>query len=98
MGSRVVKMQISAQDGGFSNTSVEQLPVVKTRDIQTQAVVREGESLLIGGMVYESDTNSTIGVPGLSKIPLLGALFRSTEKVKVKMERLFLITPKVIEY
>ena len=98
MGSRVVKMQINAQDGGFSNTSVEQLPVVKTRDIQTQAVVREGESLLIGGMVYESDTSSTTGVPGLSKIPLLGALFRSTEKVKVKMERLFLITPKVIEY
>ena len=98
MGARVVKLQISAQDGGFSNTSVEQLPVVKTRDIQTQAVVREGESLLIGGMVYESDTTSTTGVPGLMKIPLLGGLFRSTEQVKVKMERLFLITPKVIAY
>jgi type II secretory pathway component GspD/PulD (secretin) len=32
------------------------------------------------------------------KIPLLGGLFRSTEQVKVKMERLFLITPKVIDY
>ena len=98
MGSRAVKMQINAQDGGFSGTNVEQLPVVKTRDIQTQAVVREGESLLIGGMVYESDSVSTTGVPGLSKIPLLGVLFRGTETVKVKMERLFLITPKVIEY
>lgn len=98
MGSRVVKLAVTAQDGGFANTSVEALPVVKTRDIQTQAVVREDESLLIGGMVYETDSSTLTGVPGLSKIPLLGVLFRHTEQTKVKMERLFLITPKVIEY
>lgn len=96
-GRRLVKLAIDAQDGDFSSVSVDQIPVVKSRDIATHALIHEGESLLIGGMVYERETSATVGVPVLSRVPLLGWLFKDTERSRQRVERLFLITPRIID-
>ena len=93
---RKVRMSLAIQDGNFEGTVVDQVPIIKQTEITTEATIREGESLLIGGISVESDAMSRTQVPILGKIPFLGAAFRHTEGTKNRSERLFLITPKVI--
>ena len=93
---RDVRLSLSIQDGDFEGAVVDQVPIVKQTEINTEASVREGESLLIGGISMESESSGVSGVPVLSKIPLLGALFRHNEGARSRTERLFLLTPKII--
>ncbi len=93
---REVRLSLSIQDGDFEGAVVDQVPIIKQTEINTEASVREGESLLIGGISVESESSGTSGVPLLSKIPFLGAAFRHDEGAKSRTERLFLLTPKVI--
>ena len=93
---REVRLSLSIQDGNFEGTVVDSVPVIKQTEISTEATVREGESLLIGGISIESNSKGRSGLPGLSRIPLLGAAFRHDENASFRSERLFLLTPKVI--
>lgn len=95
-GIKAVKLALSIQDGSFDTNTVDQIPIVKRTEISTEAYVAEGEGLLIGGISSESDSTTQAGLPGLSQIPLFGALFRTTEDQASRRERLFLITPRVI--
>lgn len=92
-----IKLSLYIEDGTFEDNVVDQVPVVKRTEIRTEAHVREGESLLIGGITIESDSKQEAGVPGLSRIPGLGRLFRWDSKRSSKLERMFLITPRVVE-
>lgn len=72
------------------------IPSVKETVINTQAMVRQGQSLLIGGYYVESVSGKDSGVPVLKDIPLLGRLFSTeTERVQ-KRERILLITPRIV--
>ena len=93
---REVRLSLSIQDGNFEGTVVDSVPIIKQTEISTEATVREGESLLIGGISIESNSKGRSGLPGLSRIPLLGAAFRHDENASFRSERLFLLTPKVI--
>jgi len=93
---REVRLSLSIQDGDFEGVSVDQVPIVKQTEISTEATVREGESLLVGGISVESDLDGTTGVPFLSRIPLIGAAFRNHDASRSHTERLFLLTPKII--
>lgn len=93
---REVRLSLSIQDGNFEGTVVDSVPVIKQTEISTEATVREGESLLIGGISIESNSKGRSGLPGLSRIPVLGAAFRHDENASFRSERLFLLTPKVI--
>jgi type III secretion protein C len=95
-GIKAIKMALSIQDGSFDTNTVDQIPIVKRTAISTEAYVGEGEGLLIGGISSEADSTSESGLPGLSRIPLFGALFRTAEDQASRRERLFLITPRVI--
>lgn len=88
----VVKIEDGSSGGG---SQVDQIPVVSRQAISTQAVVGDGESLLIGGYVIEERRDGKTGVPGLSSLPLIGALFRQTSKEYKRVERMFLITPRM---
>lgn len=91
-----IKMQVNIEDGSQSSTqSVDRIPVVERANISTQAVVNEGDSLLIGGLVRDVYRKSDYRVPVLGSIPLLGRLFRSDRNTSTRVERLFMITPRV---
>ena len=102
-----IKLAVSVQDdqndggsgyqsiGGENSTSITVSPIKQTK-ISTQAMVDVGQSLLIGGYYYEKKSEGTDGVPILKDIPLLGALFRSSSKSGQQMERLILITPRIV--
>jgi type III secretion protein C len=72
------------------------IPPIKQTKINTQAIIDAGQSLLIGGYYFEQKSHSQNGVPVLMDVPVLGALFRSTNTTTKQMERLLLITPRVV--
>jgi general secretion pathway protein D len=71
-------------------------PPINQRQLQTQVAVQSGETVLLGGLIQETDSTSKTGVPLLSSIPLVGNLFGSTSKTRTRTELIVLITPRVV--
>lgn len=90
-----IRMQVEIEDGSVTDASVDDIPVVERAALNTQAMIVEGQSLLLGGMVVQQDVNSVGKVPVLGDIPGLGLLFRRSSRSTGRVERLFLITPRL---
>ena len=90
-----IKLMVNVEDGNITGRSVDQIPVVERSTINTQALIMEGESLLIGGMTRDVNTASNDKVPGLGDIPVVGNLFKTTKSNSARVERMFLITPRL---
>ena len=88
--------QEQSNPGPTSEAVAGNVPVDK-RTIQTEVAVQSGETVLLGGLIREGITNGQAGVPYLSRIPLLGALFGSQSQKWERQELLVMITPTVIE-
>lgn len=72
-------------------------PAINTREVGTQVLVENGETVVLGG-VYEQTTNHDVTkVPLLGDIPILGYLFRSTVDGSTKRELLMFVTPKIVK-
>lgn len=93
---RSLMMSIDIADGDLSPSSVDSIPIIRRRTVNTQAMVDERASLLIAGFSSEETVNAVTGVPLLSKIPVIGGLFRHTEKTRANMERFYLLTPRLV--
>jgi type III secretion protein C len=94
---RRIKMIVRIEDGNTnSGRLVDQIPVVNRNSISTQAVVGDGQSLLIGGYVVEENSGGKSGVPGLSEVPVLGWLFGQKSSKVRRVERMFMLTPRVV--
>ncbi|KOS92093.1 type III secretion outer membrane pore, YscC/HrcC family [Burkholderia mallei] len=92
-----IKLDVRIVDGELSQQTVDNIPVIVSNEINTQAFIEQGQALLIAGYKVDARSSTQSGVPVLSKLPLVGALFRSTDKQNSHSERLFLVTPRVIE-
>lgn len=71
-------------------------PVVDTRSAETNVTVRDGQTIVLGGLVKNKFDLNITKVPLLGDIPLLGHLFRSKKYVKVKKELLIFVEPRII--
>lgn len=72
------------------------VPSIDTRTIETQVLVSDGQTVVLGG-IYETETRQTVRkVPFLGDIPGLGALFRSTSTTSTKSELLIFVTPRIL--
>jgi general secretion pathway protein D len=71
-------------------------PIFQIRKAETSASVADGQTVLIGGLIQEQRDNLQRGIPLLSKLPVLGYLFRSTTVETKRRELIILITPRVI--
>jgi type IV pilus assembly protein PilQ len=72
------------------------VPSIDTRSVQTQVLVDNGQTVVLGG-IYETEKGEAVTkIPFLGDIPLLGALFRSTRVVSNKSELLIFVTPKIL--
>jgi len=81
---------VASATGGF-------VPSIDTREIRTQVLVRDGQTVVLGG-IYETERREVANkVPLLGDIPGVGALFRSTQNVANKSELLIFVTPKILE-
>lgn len=92
-----IRLRVFIEDGSIDNIGGgDTVTQTSKSSISTQAIMQDGESLLIGGYVKDSDGNSEAKVPLLGDIPGVGALFRYRKNNANRQERLFLITPKLL--
>lgn len=93
-----VVLDIEQEVSSVTNTTTSGIdsPTISQRKIKTSVVVTDGQTIALGGLIEESRNRTTAGVPGASKVPVLGALFRNRKDRVAKTELLILITPKVI--
>ena len=71
-------------------------PIIDSRDVHTAVELRDGESLVLAGLLQEDQIKSMSKIPLLGDIPILGALFRSTQNDLTEKELVFFITPKIV--
>ncbi len=87
-----VMQRISEQTGVFN-----EIPVVDSRNITTSFVVREGQTIAIGGITKNRRLETATGVPILMDLPLVGHFFRRDEDERRAMELVILMTPRLVD-
>lgn len=90
------KLQVVIEQGRLNATVVDGIPGTSNSIINTEAIIRQGESLLIGGITIDSEFDFKSKTPGLGDIPIAGNLFKKRQKGGQSLERLILITPRII--
>lgn len=94
-----VRVEVSSITGfvtAASTNFVVQNPVIAQRNAETIVTIRDGMTLVIGGLYAISEIEDKAGVPILADIPVLGWLFSKKKKTKVKSELDFFITPRIL--
>jgi len=81
----------------WRTTSAGAFPVISTRNASVTVRLKDGETLVIGGLLNESDSENISGVPVVSEIPVLGGLFKRATTEKTKTDIIFLITPHLMK-
>jgi len=76
--------------------SVLGVPPIFKRRAENEVIVREGERLVIGGVIVENDLSTVREVPALGRIPILGWLFKSRELSSDSSEMVIIVTPSVV--
>jgi type IV pilus assembly protein PilQ len=84
-----VGQQVTSATGGS-------VPSIDTREIITQVLVNDGQTVVLGGILDTTKTRSANKVPFFADIPVLGYLFQSTTNINNKTELLIFITPKIL--
>jgi pilus assembly protein CpaC len=82
----------SVRVGGVVNV----LPIITTRRASTTVQLLDGQTFAIGGLIKNNVIESVSAVPLLGEIPILGALFRSTEFLSDRSELMFIVTPRLV--
>ncbi len=71
-------------------------PILGTREAQTTVLVKDGQTMVIGGLITDDRESSNGKIPILGDLPLIGSLFKNTDKSKDKTELLIFLTPRVV--
>jgi cell division septation protein DedD len=90
-----VKAEVSAR-GDDVTVGNQSFPAFNTQDAETTAIVQDGETLVIGGLIGERTSRVRSGLPYLMSIPIIGRLFRTETDDTNRTELIMLITPRVI--
>ncbi len=88
-----IKVEKSEPD--FSH-EVDGIPTIAKRDANTEVVVNDGETIVLGGIITKNDAESESAVPFLSKIPILGWLFKNKSTSHTENELMIFITPTIV--
>lgn len=90
-------LQIAPKADFQNGATADGTPIIATRKAATNVKVRNGQTIVIGGLIRDSQTVTQSKVPILGSIPLLGALFRNKKTVQMKTELLVFVTPIILE-
>lgn len=88
-------MDVLPQVDSVKSWTEQNQPVIASRVAHTRVRVKDGDTFAIGGLIKEEQTDRKIGIPILSRIPLLGRLFSSTRTDNSKTDLIVFITPKI---
>ncbi|WP_146906980.1 type II secretion system secretin GspD [Arenimonas daejeonensis] len=90
-----IEQEVSSAGAARADDPTGNLPINK-RTVTTEAAVMSGETVMLGGLITDSVSDGSSGVPGLSRIPVFGALFGVKSQDKRRTEVIVLVTPRVI--
>ncbi|MFC0336490.1 type IV pilus assembly protein PilQ [Kushneria avicenniae] len=90
-------MDLIVNNDDVSNSQYNGVPAIDTNQIQTQVLVNDGETVVLGGILSTEQVNNLYKTPFLGDLPGLGRLFRYTEQSNEKVELLVFITPRILE-
>jgi len=90
-----IRMEIQPEDS--DGQVVGGLPSKTTTQVTTNVLVKDGHTIVIGGLFRESSTRNRRQVPGLGNLPLLGYLFRNQQDATVREEIIILLTPHIVK-
>jgi len=79
-----------------SQATVQGGVIINTSESDTRVLVQNGETAVIGGLIRKVEADLTTGIPVLSDLPILGALFRHTTKTKNNRELVVFVTPRIV--
>ncbi|OAI43625.1 hypothetical protein AYO42_01405 [Rhizomicrobium sp. SCGC AG-212-E05] len=92
----LVRLNLRAENSAPGTGSFGQIDV-NSQEVQTNVLVPDADTFVIGGLFDDSQINSTSGVPYLKDIPLLGELFKTERSQKSLGETIFFITPRIVD-
>ncbi len=93
-----ITMEIHAEVSELDRASaLAGRPIITTSEADTRVLVKDGNTVVIGGFIRKKETKSVRGIPILKSIPLIGALFRETATTYEDRELLIFITPTIIK-
>lgn len=93
-----ITMEIHAEVSELDRASaLAGRPIITTSEADSKVLVKDGNTVVIGGFIRKKETKSVKGIPILKSIPILGALFRETTTTYEDRELLIFITPKIIK-
>ncbi len=92
-----ISLKISATKNSLGAVTFDAGPTIDTKEAQTEVLVKNGETIVIGGILEETKTDTSAGVPYLSKIPVLGWLFKNKSVTVLKTELLIFLTPSITQ-
>ncbi|MDM7861624.1 type IV pilus secretin PilQ family protein [Alteromonas sp. ASW11-36] len=95
---RIILDLVVTQDtrGETVSTSTGPAVAIDTQEISTQVLVENGETIVLGGIFQQTNTDDVTKVPLIGDLPVVGALFRNTSTIYQKRELLIFVTPKII--
>jgi len=91
----ILKLTVTATNN--TPTPVGNETGINTQEVNTQALVKDGQTLVLGGIYQNTETELEVRVPWLSQIPFLGWLFKTQKVTKSPKELLIFITPKIVK-
>jgi general secretion pathway protein D len=94
-----VSVRLLQEVSALTNQTLEaalNAPIITVREAETSAIVRDGQTIVIGGLIADTQDRFESGVPILKDIPLLGLVFKSTSNRNLRTELAIFVTPKVV--
>jgi len=95
----VITLEISQEisEPQSNTTSGIDSPLILNRQIKTEVVAADGQTIVLGGLIKENVSNQEKSVPVLGKIPILGLFFKDTSVGKDRTELLVVLTPRILQ-
>jgi len=94
---KTILMRVRATRNAVGARSNPAGPSIDRREATTQVIVRDGETMVIGGVFVDTQNNNVQGVPYLSRIPVIGWLFKNKSESVSKQELLIFLTPSIVK-
>jgi general secretion pathway protein D len=91
----VINQNVTSPEANPTGTSIDS-PSFSQRNVSTQVTVQDGDTIAIGGIINETTTDTSSGIPILDRIPYLGAAFGNKSTSKKRTELIIFLTPRVI--
>jgi len=91
----MLNLKVNQDKRGTQN--VAGIPPIDTRNVQTQVLVDNGQTVVLGGIYEQEKNNQITRVPFLGKLPVVGVLFRQKQVIDKRTELLIFVTPKIIK-